>query len=145
MSAVTEMWWRTRGFSEFPSFRHAKIGERFYRVLGGPTSQLYGSFYTLTHPKSASQAEFDLNIVKWGNLCLYVASFEAREQVPLYIGRVDQSYLRAERETEEFVDGNFNAEQVWIDRKVAERALKLACDVTLLLQDKTVHGRIGHA
>ena len=62
MSDVTEMWWRTRGFSEFPSFRHAKIGERFYRVLGGPTSQLYGSFYTLTHPKSVSQAEFDLNI-----------------------------------------------------------------------------------
>ena len=117
MSAITQLWWRAKGFSEFPRLQEAEGTEILYRVFGGPTSKLYGSCYSLQKPTSVSDAEFNSNIVKWGNRCFYVASFRIKPRTPMYIGKIDQAYERSDEDDgkDVFLWGNKNAEQVWID------------------------------
>jgi len=117
MSAFTESWWRSKGFAECPTYAEAKGNETLYRVCGGPTSRAYGSCYSLTKPTSVSAAEFDANIVKWGNRCYYFIAFRVLEGAPLYIGKIDQTYKRTDEDDGEdvFIWGNLDAKQVWID------------------------------
>lgn len=120
-----------------------------FRVYGGATSKIIGSCYSLSNPVTVSAAEFDANIVKWGNLCLYVAAFKVWKGTPMYIGRIDQSYVRKGKDidggNDVFIGGNRNAKQVWIDPKKAMTHLILVGKPSRLLQDRVVVSRGGRA
>lgn len=139
MPAFTENWFRSKGFAEPPTYMEAKGIVTLYRVYGGVTSRIIGSCYSFTNPLTVTNAEFDLNIVKWGNLCLYVATFETSAGTPMYIGRIDQSLER--KDLSEFgsgiiFGGNVNAQQVWIDPDRAITYLRLIGTPRRLIQDK---------
>lgn len=140
MSAVTESWWRGKGFAECPRFQEGTGNETVWRVCGGPTSLIFGSCYSFTKPTSVSAAEFDANIVKWGNLCRYFVGFQVRKGTPLWVGRIDQTYERADEDDgkDAFVWGNNESEQVWIDPKRAMSCLTLLHPIQPLRQDVTV-------
>jgi len=147
MTAFTEQWFRSKGFSEQPVFHEADGTETLFRVYGGATSKIVGSCYSMSNPVTVSAAEFDANIVKWGNLCLYVATFKVSKGTPMYIGRIDQSYSRKDIDdgTDVFIGGNTNAKQVWIDPKKAMTHLILVGKPSRLQQDRMVVAREGRA
>lgn len=146
MSAFTENWWRSKGFGEMPRYYEADGTERIFRVYGGETSKLYGSCYSFSNPRTVSNAEFDANIVKWGNTCLWIAEFSAKKGTPFYVGRIDQSYERKDIDDGEdvFLGGNWKAEQIWID-PVRAPAYLTHVKSTKLIQDKVVMTRTGNA
>lgn len=143
MSGVSECWWRSKGFKEFPRFEEADGSETLYRVMKRPDKteeNLYGDgYFTLMKPTSVSAAEFNLNIVKWGNKCRYVASFSIKEGTPMWIGPIDQTYERKNEDDgiDMVVWGNDKAEQVWINPETARWRLKEK-STEPLLQDKIV-------
>lgn len=149
---ITKEWLLNTGFSEPPAYKEAAGTETLYRVYGGG-SRIIGSCYSFENPTSVSQAEFDSNIVKWGNLCLWVATFKPMKGTPMYVGRIDQSFERKSgRDVENVDDGNdvflggrFNAQQVWIDPKRAIAYLSLIGNPRRLKQDKTVISIMGNA
>ena len=82
-----------------------------------------------------SQAERDLNIVKWGNTMLFVASFTVRVGTPLFIGRIDQNFgVNSENGEEVYCDANINAEQVYIPYELVDAYLTFR-DSRALYQD----------
>ena len=109
--------WKDLGFLAKLSLVKATGEETLFRVFGGVTSGLFGSFYSETRPESVSDAEFNSNVVKFGNRCLYVASFSVLPGAPLLIGRVDPTYEMPEADdgVDVFVWGNFQATQVYIE------------------------------
>lgn len=121
MGALFDAWWKSNGFSTVPTYHEADGTGLLFRVYGGHTSKPSGSFYSLSDPEAVSAAESNSNIVKWGNLCLYVATFRARKGTPMYAGRGDQCYERKDIDSGEdvFVGGSFDAKQVWIDKRRA--------------------------
>ena len=151
MSAVTENWWRGKGSSQMPRYKEVVGSETLFRVCGGATNSLYGSYYSLVKPMSVSDAEFSMNIVKHGNRCYYVATFNVNEGTPLWVGLVDQSYENRKEDDGQdvFIWGNSKAEQVYIPKWKALVSLMLKQDVEPLRQDCWVvipanRGRAGH-
>jgi len=123
MSDVTNNWWQSKGFAKAPRPVNATGKETLYRVFGG-SSKLYGSCYSYKKPSSVLEAEFSENIVKWRNQALFVASFRIKEGTPIWIGKIDQRYARIGKdEIDEFIWGDQNAEQVWIDPNKAKSVL----------------------
>ena len=147
MPAFTKKWYRSKGFAESPIYLEANGIDFLYRVYGGATSRIIGSCYSFENPTTVSAAEFDANIVKWRNLCLYVATFKPIKGTPMYFGRIDQSYARNDIDdgADDFVGGNPNAKQVWIDPKRAITYLVLVGEPRRLIQDKVVMSQIGNA
>ena len=138
--------WIGKGFVEPPTYREAVGGETLYRVFGG-TSGIVGEFFALVDPADVSSAEFNSNIVKWGNRCLYVARFKVQAGTPMYVGRVDQGFAPPGMDDDDgsWVGGNRDALQVWIDRRHVLTTLTLLGRPRTLLQDRTVVLRGGHA
>lgn len=138
--------WIGKGFAEPPTYREAAGGETLYRVFGG-TSGIVGTFFSLVDPADVSSAEFNSNIVKWGNRCLYVARFKVQAGTPMYVGRVDQGFAPPGMDDDDgsWVGGNRDALQVWIDRRHVLTTLTLLGRPRTLLQDRTVVLRGGHA
>ena len=138
--------WIGKGFAEPPTYREAVGGETLYRVFGG-TSGIVGEFFSLVDPADVSSAEFNSNIVKWGNRCLYVARFKVQAGTPMYVGRVDQGFAPPGMDDDDgsWVGGNRDALQVWIDRRHVLTTLTLLGRPRTLLQDRTVVLRGGHA
>jgi len=124
------------GFADYPEYRPASGTQTLYRVFGGATSRITGEFYTFEKPRSLTAAELNLNVAKWGNLCLYVATFHVTEGTPMYIGRIDQRFhTYADGGHEIFLGGNPNAKQVWIEYHKAMLGLRLVGEPERLLQD----------
>lgn len=127
------------GFEDYPEYREALGTETLYRVFGGATSRITGRYYTFEKPRNLTAAELNLNVVKWGNLCLYVATFQVTKGTPMYIGRVDQSFhTSVDGGQDIFLGGNHNAKQVWIDLHKALIGLRLVGEPERLLQDAFV-------
>lgn len=147
MAAFSEQWFRSKGFSEPPVYREGTGTEILYRVYGGATSRIVGSCYSFDEPRSVTSAELNSNIVKWGNLCLYLATFKVSRGTPMYVGRIDQSFRRKDIDdgTDSFYGGNDHARQVWIDPAKAITYLILVGHPRQLLQDKTVVSRVASA
>lgn len=142
MSAYSLDGFISLGFAEPPTYREADGGETLYRVFGGG-SRIVGSFFSFDDPVTVSSAEFNANIVKWGNSCLYVARFNVRAGTPMYVGRIDQSWAPPGVGGDVFLGGNRNALQVWIEAKRALLSLTLIGTPRTLLQDRTVVLREG--
>lgn len=144
MSAISVDGFISKGFAEPPVYREARGTETLHRVFGG-SSDIVGSFFTLDDPVDVSSAEFNSNIVKWGNLCLYVARFTVQAGTPMYVGRVDQSWVRPGMDdgVDVFVGGNRDALQVWIERRRVLTSLSLVGRPRTLLQDRAVMSREG--
>ena len=147
MPVITEKWLSDCGFAEVPEYLEASGTENLYRVFGGATSQIIGQCYSFENPATVSAAEFDSNIVKWGNLCLYVAHFKPSKGTPMYYGRIDQSYsMKNEGDgVERFMGGKADAKQIWIDPKRAITSLILVGEPRRLIQDKVVMSHAGNA
>jgi hypothetical protein len=145
MSAYSVNGFIDKGFAEPPAFREAQGGETLHRVFGG-SSGIVGSFFSLDDPANVSSAEFNANIVKWGNLCLYVARFQVRAGTPMYVGRIAQDHAApgAWEGEDLFVGGNRNSLQVWIELRRVLTSLTLIGKPHTLLQDRTVVLREGH-
>jgi len=138
MSAEYKDWapYRSKGFADYPEYRPALGTETLFRVFGGARSRITGEFYTFDKPRSLTAAELNLNVAKWGNLCLYVATFHVTKGTPMYIGRIDQSFhTYADGGHEIFLGGNPNAKQVWIEYHKAMLGLRLVGEPERLLQD----------
>lgn len=145
MTKIELTWWKDKGFAEFPRFISAVGGEKLYRAYGtmqqtGEGSKLYGSCYTFKKPDSVSSAERDMNVVKWGNRLRFVATFEVRKGTPLFIGKIDQSYGKPGDGFGDDMsfDCNINAEQVYIERSIAEACLIHIPPSKVLYQDVSV-------
>ena len=136
---ISRTTWKNLGFLAKPSLVQSTGKETLFRVFGGVTSNLFGSFYSETRPDSVSDAEFNLNIVKFGNRCLYVASFSVLPGAPLLVGRVDPTYEMPEEDdgVDVFVWGNFQATQVYIERTKAMLFLEYNGDKQPLRRDFT--------
>ena len=123
MSGPNEFWWQSKGFADVPRSVNASGKETLYRVFGGG-SKLYGSCYSYKKPSSVLEAEFCTNIAKWQNQALFVASFRIAKGTPIWIGKIDQRYARiGKKEVDEFIWGDKDAEQVWIDSSKAKSVL----------------------
>jgi len=131
--------WKDLGFLEKPKLVDATGDETLYRVFDDCTSEIFGSFYTERRPDSVGDAEFNSNVVKWGNRCLYVASFSVLPGAPLLIGRVDPTYENHKEDNgvDVFVWGNFQATQVYIERTKAKLYLEYSGDKQPLRRDFT--------
>lgn len=147
MAAFSEQWFRSKGFADAPTYVEGKGTETLYRVYGGATSRIIGSCFSFQRPGNVSSAERDSNIAKWGNLCLYVATFSVVLRAPMWVGRIDQSFSRKDLDdgNDVVLDGDRNAQQVWIDPKRAAAYLILIGYPTRLIQDKVIHAGVAHA
>lgn len=154
MTQFKANWFLDEGFVEAPTYVEAHGGEMLYRVFDTADaaaragSKITGKFYSFTNPLTVTEADRHLNIVKWGNRCLYVATFRATEGTPMFVGRIDQCFARKDPgevgsqrgagAREIAFGGNPNAKQVWIEPDRALIYLTLVGTPRRLIQDKVV-------
>ncbi len=127
-------WWVAKGFAEQPRGVVAKGGELLYRVGGGPRSLAMGSFFSPLKLSRVSTAEMHLNIVMWGNLCYFVATYRVKPGTWMWIGKVAHGSQDV---------ANRDAEQVFIEQPAF--AVELVRGIEPLKQDLFVSRRAGHA
>ncbi|MCA1857631.1 hypothetical protein LE190_17085 [Massilia oculi] len=140
MPAFTKQWLLDTGFAEVPTYWPAEPGDMLFRVFGDK-NKLLGSCYSFEAPRCVSEAEWDANIVKWDNLCRYVARFRVLGHIPMWVGRIDQDFARHGREAGvgPVIGGNPHAVQAWMEPTQANFIkLELVEPARLLVQDGTV-------
>lgn len=128
-----------KGFAAAPRRCMSRGDEVIYRYFGG-RSPCMGPFFSPLKFTHVSQAEYQCNIVKWGNMCRFCATYRVKPGVAMWIGRVEQ----------EEGSGGFagplyerSALQIYIDRP--EFKVILIEDIEPLRQDLFVSPRAGNA
>jgi hypothetical protein len=79
--------WKELGFKFQPKCVFANGNEVLYRISGGKSNSI-GSFFSPLKINSVSEAEKNLNIIQYGNLCLRRGAFKVKAGTKLWVGEV---------------------------------------------------------